>query len=319
MALIPAFKRPALGVLVAMALWLGAALPAKADGAWTSGPTLLQERAETSAAVLDGRIYVAGGFTRDGADLASVEVLDPQVGTWQARAPLPLGLNHLSIAALGGVLYASGGSAGATPTSSFFAYDLTSDTWTPKTDLPLRRSAHVLVAAAGGLFVVGGVGDRAGVTLAYDPTSDTWQTRAPLPTLREHLAAAVLDDRIYVVGGRWADVRNLATLESYDPYTDTWQSLPAMPTARGGLTASFLRLNDGRLHVVGGEALDSSLTYGQHEVFDPSTGAWSLEADMPTPRHGLGSVGLNGSFFTLGGGKTSGLAVSDRTEVFTPR
>ena len=306
--------RPAFLVLVtllALTFWTRSAV---AVGRWSKAPPLSEPRAEVSATALDGRIYVAGGFTASGADLASMEVLDRQVDGWQPRAPLPRGLNHLSIATSGGLVYASGGSAGSTPTTGLFAYDPSTNTWTEKADLPLRRSAHVLVAAANQLFVVGGVGDRPGVTLAYDPSTDRWTERAAIPTLREHLSAAALDDRIYVAGGRWGSAGNLGAFEVYDPAGDTWQTLPPLPSRRGGLTASFL---DGKLHVLGGEALDSGATFPQHEVYDPVTGAWSAEADMPTPRHGLGSAVLDHTLYTIAGGRTAGLSASTLVEAFS--
>ncbi len=305
---------PGFRALVTLVAAIVSAPSVAAAGTWSNAPALIEARAEVSATALDGRIYVAGGFTETGGDRASMEVFDPRQGAWLTLAPLARGLNHLSIAALGGVVYASGGSAGSQPTAGLFAYDPATDSWTQKADLPLRRSAHVLLAAANRLFVVGGVGDRPGVTLEYDPSTDTWTERAPIPTLREHLSAAVLNDRIYVAGGRWASDGNLAALEAYDPSTDTWQGLPSMPSRRGGLTASFL---DGKLHVLGGEALDSSHTFPEHEVYDPESGTWSAEADMPTPRHGLGSAVLDHTLYSIAGGRTAGLSVSNLVEAFT--
>jgi hypothetical protein len=71
---------------------------------WTSAAGLNQGRAEVSAATLDSRIFVAGGFDSAGLDVASLEAFDPAVGFWQLRAPMPRGLNHLGMAGLGGLL-----------------------------------------------------------------------------------------------------------------------------------------------------------------------------------------------------------------------
>jgi N-acetylneuraminic acid mutarotase len=179
--------------------------------------------------------------------------------------------------------------------------------------LPLRRSAHALIASGGRLFVVGGVGDEAGVTLAYDPQTDSWERRAAIPTLREHLSATVLDERVYVMGGRWGDQGNLATVEVYDPASDQWHSLAPMPTRRGGLTTSAL---NGRVHVLGGEAFDPNRTFPEHEVYDPALDSWTTLESLPTPRHGLGSAVADGTLYIIGGGTSAGLSASTTVEAF---
>ena len=284
-------------------------------GGWTGGPTLIHERAEIAAAELDGRLYVGGGFDPSGTDLASFEVFDPAVGVWVETAPMPRALNHLGIAAVGGLVYVAGGSAGSTPTSGLFAYDPAADAWTARADLPVRRSAHALVAAQGRLVVVGGVGDRPGLTLVYDPATDTWEERTTIPTLREHLSATAWDGLVYVMGGRWGAQGNLSTAEAYDVATDTWTTLTSMPTERGGLTAAAV---DGRIHVLGGEAFNPNLTFPEHDVYDTRSGAWLSGAPLPTPRHGLGAAALGGQLFVIGGGRQAGLSASRVVEVFAP-
>lgn len=285
------------------------------DGAWQLGAPLLEGRSEIAAAEVDGRLYVGGGFHASGSDLASVEMFDPAVGFWQAVAPLPRGLNHLGITGLSGVLYVAGGSVGPTPATSLYAYEPASDRWTTRADMPLRRSAHVLVAVDQRLYVVGGVGDQPGVTLAYDPDRDAWETRQPIPTPREHLSAATAGGWIYVVGGRWADRGNLDAAEAYNPVSDTWTPLPPLPTARGGLTAGALH---GRIHALGGEAFGPDRTFVEHEVFDTLLGQWAVAPPMPTARHGLAAVGIQGQLYVIGGGERAGLTTTPLVEVFEP-
>ena len=288
-------------------------------GTWTEGPSLLEARAEIVATVLDGQIYTGGGFDAAGRDLGSFEVLNPAVGAWEARAPAPLALNHLGIAAAGGQIFLSGGtlSVGGRGqiSNAFFAYDPATDRWTRLADMPLRRSAHVMVAVGDSLFVIGGVGEEPRVMLEYALGTGTWQRRAPLPAEREHLSAAVVEGRIYVIGGRWGGRGNLTTVEVYDPATDTWEGRAPLPTSRGGLTAAAV---DGRIHVVGGEGFDPTRTFEEHEIYTPATDSWESAPPLPAARHGLASVGLDGRFWVIGGGRIAGLSVSNLVEVFTP-
>ena len=92
-----------------------------------------------------------------------------------------------------------------------------------------------------------------------------------------------------------------------------------MPTARGGLTAAALA---GRVHVTGGEDLDSGKTFAEHEVYDPAAGAWATAAPLPTARHGLTSQVARDRWYVIGGGTSAGamtfVSLTDLVEVFTP-
>jgi hypothetical protein len=92
-----------------------------------------------------------------------------------------------------------------------------------------------------------------------------------------------------------------------------------MPTARGGLTAAAL---DHRLHVTGGEDLDTGATFAEHEVYHPATGAWTTAAPMPTARHGLTSQVVRDRWYVIGGGTGAGaltfVTLSDLVEIFAP-
>jgi hypothetical protein len=49
---------------------------------WVVGPEMAQPRFTTASAVLEGALFVCGGF--DGTQyLSSVEMLDPRLGKWQ--------------------------------------------------------------------------------------------------------------------------------------------------------------------------------------------------------------------------------------------
>src|SRR3990170_8869435 len=87
-----------------------------------------------------------------------------------------------------------------------------------------------------------------------------------------------------------------------------------MPTARGGLASGALA---GRVHVVGGEDLSpGGTTFADHEVYDPTSNAWSAAPDLPTPRHGLTAQVVNDALYVIGGGPTPRLSVSDAVEIF---
>lgn len=87
--------------------------PIDATGTWTARAPLLEARQEVAVAVLQGWIYVAGGFRIDASSANTVEVYDPVTDHWSTVAPLPQGLNHPAAAVLGERLYVLGGDNGS--------------------------------------------------------------------------------------------------------------------------------------------------------------------------------------------------------------
>jgi N-acetylneuraminic acid mutarotase len=295
-------------------------------GTWATAQPAPIYRSEMAAAVLNDRIYVAGGLAGPSPNFTgttyAMQSYDAATDSWREETSVPERLHHLGMATLGGLIYITGGYTGEdfTPDNEItWVFDPTTNAWSRAADMPAPRAAHASVALGGLLFVVGGVGPNSHELWVYDPSTNTWdRTRAPLPTIREHLTAVGLNGKLYVIGGRWSNV-NVATLEEYDPATNTWTGRPSMPTARSGLTSSVV---NGRIHVTGGEDLFSSKTYNQHEVYDPALNAWGVFPNMPTSRHGIPSATVNGRWYVIGGGLLAGggtyQSLSNIVEVFDP-
>lgn len=300
-----------------------AELPVTFEGAWHAGAEMPTPRSEIAAAVLDGKIYVAGGLARSvGGNITTpaFEVYDIEDNSWSEAAPLPIALHHTSIAAYDGAIYLAGGytDLSFTPTDRAWRYDPEADVWSEIAPLPSPNGAHMLVALNDYLYLVGGT--PAGDTLwRYDPAADAWEDDlAPLPTPREHLGAAALGNFLYVAGGRWNG--NTSALERYDPAEDAWETLDPMPTARGGFSIAGL---DGRIYAAGGEDfVGAGCTFNRAEVYDPETDRWERLPDMPTPRHGITSVAVDGRWYVIGGATGAGaatfLTATGLIEIFTP-
>ncbi len=295
-----------------------------AQGSWSAAAPMPLARSELNAAVVENRLYVAGGIAQLGASPA-FQAYEPAGDRWHSLAPLPEPRHHFGMAALDGRIYVSGGYRdlpfGAdTARREVWVYDVGRNQWSEIAGLPAPRAAHAMVAHGGQLYVIGGVGPEPATVLVYDPKQDRWsRLAAPLPTLREHLTAVPFDGSIYVIGGRWRGQGNLAAVEILDPAAAAWSTAAAMPTPRGGLTASAL---GGRIHVAGGEDLESGDTFAAHEVYDPATARWTTAPPLPTARHGLASGAIGGRWYVVGGGEQAGamtfLSLSDLIEVYRP-
>ena len=157
-----------------------------------------------AAAVLDGRIVVAGGS--GGGMLGNeVEAYDPLTDEWSPLAPMGCARNHTAGGVVGGKLYVAGGRPGNQ--SCLEVYDPAADTWTRKTPLPTGRSGVAGAGIAGCFYVFGGEGNPAdpnGIfhdVEAYDPASDAWTRLPPMQTGRHGIYAATVGNVVYLPGG----------------------------------------------------------------------------------------------------------------------
>src|SRR2546427_10247113 len=94
-------------------------------GKWELRAPMPSARTEVAAAELGGKIYVMGGYEKNG-DL--LEEYDPAKDSWRRRASLPRPLHHVGTASVGGKIYVIGGYiSGEGPVSTVYEYDPAAD------------------------------------------------------------------------------------------------------------------------------------------------------------------------------------------------
>jgi N-acetylneuraminic acid mutarotase len=176
---------------------------------WTRKASMPTARSGGAAAVIDGKIYVAGGRPPRGSDFA---VYDPAADRWTVLPPLPTQRNHLAAAAIGGKVYVAGGrfggGVGSEMTGALEVYDPATNRWERKASLPSPRAGVNGITAQGCLYVFGGEGNDAdprGIFAeleVYSPAEDRWQKLEPIPTpVHGVTGAAVIDGWIHLPGG----------------------------------------------------------------------------------------------------------------------
>src|SRR5436853_875112 len=180
------------------------------DGGRSAAAPLPEPIQELSAAVLHGKIYVAGGIDRTGQASAAAFRYDPAANRWERIADLPAPRHHMPLAVVGDTLYAVGGLTGESfvPENTLWLYREDANRWEPRAALPAPRGASGAAAVSGKLIVVGGWGlNRRLVqaTAIYDPAVDRWRDGAAIPTPRDHLAAPAVNSLVYAIGGRPLD------------------------------------------------------------------------------------------------------------------
>jgi N-acetylneuraminic acid mutarotase len=266
------------------------------------------------AVALDGRMHLIGGYAEQRVDRPYHHVYDPASDSWSSSVALPLGANHVGVAALNGRLYAVGGfvEQNRKPHAECFVLEPGADRWRRIAPLPSACGSVACVALAGKVHGVGGaVGDTFATKksidwhVVYDPAVDRWERRASMPTGRDHTGTLVVGGGIHVIGGRVDSFHTNSNLHHrYDAAKDAWEMRRPLPTARSGHGAVLYR---DRIFVMGGEGTDR--VFGQNEAYDPATDRWEAYAPMPTPRHGLGAAALPNGIYVAGGGPIMGGAV----------
>jgi hypothetical protein len=180
-----------------------------AVGGWVARAPMPTARGGGGKAVVDGKIYVAGGRPPGGS---AFEVYDPATDSWERLPDLPTQRNHLAMVAIGGKIYVAGGrigpGAGAERVDVLEIYDPATRRWSRGAPLPAPRGGITGAAHAGCMFVFGGEGERTHVlgltpnTYGYDPRSNSWTTLPNLPIAVHGLkGSAVIGGRIFLPGG----------------------------------------------------------------------------------------------------------------------
>ena len=224
---------------------------------WQLGPELPQPNNHGMAAAVNGKVYLIGGQTTDdqqGASAVStVYELDPALGAWVEKAPMPTARSGGVAVAHAGRIYVAGGRV---PRGNDFAvYDPATNQWETLPDLPSQRN-HITGAAINGrIHIVGGrLGNglsplKSDANEAFDPQTRTWSTAAPMLRGRSGMNGVVARGCFHVWGGE-APTGMTPDHDYYDPRSNQWSSLANMPIpVHGVVGAAFV---EGMIWAVGG-------------------------------------------------------------------
>jgi N-acetylneuraminic acid mutarotase len=287
---------------------------------WTTRAPSPIIRAEALRAVVDGKVYVFGGFMGDDGPVKRSDVYDPVANTWTQLPDLPTRLTHAGVAVDGRDVYVAGGyvGIGATGynqqfgTKDVWKFNVDTKQWTAMPQMPVALAGGGAAVIGRMLHYFGGNdSNRADAgnhyALDLDHPENGWQALAALPDPRSHFGTAVVDGKIYAIGGQHgndAGLTTVATVNSYDPAADMWSTLASLPVAISHI-ASAATVLDGRIIIAGGETAHE-VSSGRVLLFDPSTNAWSTLTPLPLPRFsGVDAIVDGVLYFTTGSSQTT--------------
>ena len=179
-------------------------------------------RYKFGCAVLDHKLFVAGGFSVRSEALDTVECYSIGRNEWEEKTSLSFKRGGCSLVEAGGLLYAIGGRDNK---SEYHRSVETFNGTQWKMCLPMivRRSDLAAVFLNGNLYAIGGKSNANcynGSVERRDPGS--WKYVARLNIPRSGHSACVLDGKIYVLGGVNGH-GPVNSMEVYDPAKNTWE------------------------------------------------------------------------------------------------
>lgn len=256
----------------------------------TKTPMPKGSRAELSASIVNGKIYVVGGyfFSMYYVSSSVLEVYDPETDTWTTNAPMPTAVYSCSSAVVDNKIYVIENSFKGRDGSLNQIYDTETDSWSYGRSIPTEVVGAVAVAttavyAPKRIYVIGGEASANSSNQVYNPENGTWGIGAQMPVPRSYLGIAVVDDVLYTIGGRDGSGVSLPVTEQYTPFgygtapprlsvvspenrAYNVSSLPLVFTATKPVNWSGYSLDDRANVTIDEQAVLAELSDGNHSV-----------------------------------------------------
>lgn len=277
-------------------------------------------RQETAVFVHNNEVWVLGGFDDRATMLATVEIYNPESGTWRAGPQLPVAMHHANATVVNGSVWILGFLVGGFNADGRI-FEMVNDAWVPRGTMPVERTRGASVLGVDGTkaYVVGGLdGGAVSCFDRYDTASGEWQTLPDLPAVMDHGAGAFLGGSMVVAGGRAGTLQSHTdALHVFDFAENVWKPGAQMPTSRAGFAYA---VHEGRLFVIGGEGnrAEASGVFGEVESYDPAMDVWQNHPNMPRPRHGMGAASVEGVILVPGGAEVQAFGATDFVDGFIP-
>ena len=313
------------------------------NGRWVEGPTLPSPRQNAAVAVLNGRIYLIGGFGSDLRQHDTTFVLQPplvtstpipefqggpiptNVGTWQTAAPVPESVDNAAAVSYLGYIYLAGGRIENKVTNKAWRYDPVDDRWAEMRSMPVPRHGATLQAMDGKLYLIGGAASHGNDDTSievFDIARNSWSlVQNALGNARIGVASTVTQGKIAVLGGMTREGAFLSSTDYYDPQRNRWTSASNMRTAR----ANFgLTVVENRLVAIGGitppPTPDEEPAPTQTmEISAGYNSGWMGGPWMPFPRQGMAVATLGDVVYIMGGSPWYGVGpISDVRRYVSP-
>jgi len=260
------------------------------------------------AAVLNARMYIAGGMANHGFPAKYVYfdrmyVYDAAAGRWSVTSEMDFGRCYAGVAAVGDKIWVVGGGVDVSSKGEhkrravpwIAIYDPATDTWTEGPDLDRPRMESIVKYVNGRLWVLGGYSSGASDVSCVSRAvgEDAWRAEPNAPFGVRQCSSAQLDGVVYV--------QTMSNgLIAFNTKTRRWETnFPAPPEVKKvGPRAVLITAYKGELWLIGG--LDTSEPTAVR-IFNPKTRSWRMGPSVPHPMAWGPAAVVGGKLIIAGG------------------
>jgi N-acetylneuraminic acid mutarotase len=200
-------------------------------GQWYTTNPMPTDRLNLACALLDDKIYVAGGMhcingVQDYNGLKTFEVYNLSTQTWSTLPDMPTRRWGLSAVAFDGKIYVFGGRTLDFRPPSIDVYDPQDSTWNIKSNMPTPRYQLATCLLDSNIYAIdgwysSGSGPIYDTVEVYNPITDVWTTGTSMPVAVAMLDGYALNDKIYMYGGSYTTHPNIGI-------SDIWEFTPPL-------------------------------------------------------------------------------------------
>ena len=290
------------------------------ESPWKRLPDMAVPRWEAGTAVLDGKLYVFGGYKMPTQSCKRVDVFDPKDKSWRKLADLPSAISHMNVVLDGRTVWFAGGFKDGYKgyaIAEVWNYDFDRDTYTAAPSLPEPRAGGGLALVGRQLHFVGGLKKDRDTDAADHWVLDLdelsqgkgqWKSAAPMPEPRNQFSTVTFDGRIYVLGGMFhhdSGQDDQARVDIYDPQTESWSRGADLPTGHSHAEGSTF-VQGGRIFILGGMGRIGERRWIDDKILALSSNdQWKALGDLPMALSSPVAAVIDDQLY-VGGGSPNG-------------
>jgi N-acetylneuraminic acid mutarotase len=281
-----------------------------ASGQWDDPQNLSVPRDLPFAVTCGSKIFFAGGadFYGTGEVFSTVDIYDTLTGQWTQKQLSVPRLNAAVVSHGNKVLFAGGANINEEKVYDVVdIYDVETGEWDTASLSEARSPWWAKVgdkAIIAGGFMFGSVSKRVDI---YNFTTGTWSIDS-LSVARGFVGMATIGNKVLIAGGVTNENQSSNIVDIYDATTGTWTT-DTLSKARAFCDNQNVVAAGGKVYFVGGGDIDLIDWYWYNaytviDIYDPSTGTWSVD-QMPFSARIHHAVVSFGDGFMIAGGINS--------------
>ena len=228
---------------------------------------------------------------------------------------------HASVV-LGDTIYVAGGSSGGAPSSIFYKYSISANSWSVGAGTPVAKTGGDLVVCRGKIYYVGGgsatINSGTAETYVYNPATGVWTQLADIPTpVTGNVAECYNDSLIYSMLGGWNTYETI--VQVYNVSSNTWSQATQISSGNGRRSFAGGILGN-KLFVCAGfsGSFRNDFWIGTINPANPLQITWVQKPNISVPTSRPGGTAILGKFYVImgeinGGSGNDSVAIWDTT------